>query len=161
MLNIPEELFSNICNNLKFKQAKNLKMTDRNIYKLVNNDILVRLKIKHIMIELKNFEKVEKLYKIRRDRLKLYNNSKSVSMLENYTKYPLTYDLDFHIIIVIIDVFQNLESFEKLFSHINIKNKKREQIIKDILRLFNEKLYNNILEHKSKILRDISLLLLK
>lgn len=161
MLNIPEEVFINICNNLNYKKAKTLKMTDVNISRLINNDILIRLKIKDIMIELKKFEKVESLYKIRRDRLKLYNNSESLSMAENYTKYPLIYNLDYHIIIVIYDIFQNLESFEKLFCNINIRNKQREYIIEDILRLFHERLYDNTLEHKSEILSNISLLLLK
>ena len=48
MFNIPEEVFINICN-LNYKKAKTLKMTDVNISRLINNDILIRLKIKDII----------------------------------------------------------------------------------------------------------------
>lgn len=160
MQNISEELFSNICNNLNFKNAKKLKSTNKNICNFVGEDILINSRIKDILKELKNFDKLKNIYTVRRNTVKLYKNNESLSILENYKTRPEIYDLEYHIIIVINDIFHNLELFKQLFLDKN-KEYTKEELIKNILKIIQKKLLNNSLEKNSEILRDMSLLLLK
>lgn len=160
MENISEELFSNICNNLNLKNAQKLKSTNKNISNFVGDDILTNLRIKDILKELKNFDKLENIYSARRNTVKLYKNYESLSILENYKTHSKIYDLEYHIIIVINDIFNNLELFKELFLDKN-KEYTKEEIIKNTLKIIRNKMLNNSIEKKSQILRDISLLLLK
>lgn len=154
MQNISEELFSNICNNLNFKNAKKLKSTNKNICNFVGEDILINTRIKHILKELKNFDKLKNIYSARRNTVKLYKNYESFSILENYKTHSKIYDLEYHIIIVINDIFNNLELFKELYLDKN-KEYTKEEIIKNILKIIKNKMLNNSIKKKSQILRDI------
>ena len=147
MQNISEELFSNICNNLNFKNAKKLKSTNKNICNFVGEDILINTRISDILKELKKFDKLENIYSARRNTVKLYKNYESLSILENYKTHSKIYDLEYHIIIVINDIFNNLELFKELFLDKNQEYTK-EEIIKNTLKIMKNKMLNNTIEIK-------------
>ncbi len=158
---IPEEIVGKICNNLNLKNVMKLKKSNKNIYDNIKHDLLTNLKIEYIETELKNFNKLKNCYTIRRNIVKLYNNSESLGMLEDYKNNPKIYDLEYHILIVINDIFHNLEAFKELFLiDKNIEYTKKE-FLESILELIKRKLYKKSLEKQSEILREISLLLLK
>ena len=158
---IPEEIVGKICNNLNLKNVMKLNKSNKYIHDNIKHDLLTNLKIEYIETELKNFNKLKNVYTTRRNIVKLYNNSGSLGMLEHYKNNPKIYDLEYHILIVINDIFHNLEAFKELFLiDKNIEYTKKE-FLESILELIKRKLSKNSLEKQSEILREISLLLLK
>ena len=150
-----DDICSVISKYLTSNNLINLKTTTKDIETYIKKDFIIDMKVKEIEYELEKFKPLEKLYYIRKNRLILNKTPLNLSIFEYYEKDSKVYNLEYHKIIVINDIFESLESFIELYLDKNITYT-REDIIKNIIKIFANKLNNHTLEKKSEILRDIS-----
>ena len=152
-----DDICSVISKYLPSNDLINLKMTTKDIEKYIKKDFIIDMKVKEIEYELEKFKPLEKLYYIRKNRLISNKTLLNLSIFEYYYTKDLSkvYNLEYHKIIVINDIFESLESFIEQYLDKNIVYT-REDIIKNIIEIFAIKLNNHTLEKKSEILRNIS-----